>query len=161
MLSNRRLDLAAALAFLVFGLAFLVGSVRYGDVRAGIPSAGLFPCIGGGIMILLSVLQLVSIVKDKADRRERRFFPEKYSWKRVTGSVLTLFLYAFSLKYLGFFLVTLLFMAFSLRFVEPLRWRIVTALSVVTSVFFYFVFEIWLKVQLPEGLLEGAIRWIF
>ena len=143
------------------GIIFCIGSVRYGDVRSGIPSAGFFPFVGGMILILLSVIHLISSIKKEINGEKEKFFPQRYSWKRILLSLFTLFAYGVSLKFLGFFLVTFLFMLFSLRFIEPLKWKMVFALSLLTSVFSYLLFEVWLKVQLPHGIFEGMAKWIF
>jgi fumarate reductase subunit D len=43
-------------------------------------------------------------------------------------------------------------MFFLFRAVEPQRWSVVIAGSVVTSLFTYILFRLWLQVQLPMGL---------
>ncbi len=160
MFTQKHRDLTSSLVLLGIGLMFCIGSVKYGDVRARIPSAGFFPFVGGTIMMLLSAIHLLSHVRGKGDGGKDNFFPEKYSWKRILLSITTLLAYGVFLNVFGFFLVTFLFMIVSLRFIEPLKWKIVFALSLLTSIFFYILFEVWLKVQLPHGIFEGVIRWI-
>ena len=161
MFTHKHRDLISSSVLIGVGLIFCIGSVRYGDVRARIPSAGFFPFVGGMILIFLSVIHLISFVRKKATGEKEKFFPQRYSWKRILFSLFTLFAYGVSLKFLGFFLVTFLFMLFSLRFIEPLKWKMVFALSILTSVFSYLLFEVWLKVQLPHGIFEGMAKWIF
>lgn len=161
MFHYKHRDLIAVLFLIGIGIIFCIGSVRYGDVRAGIPSAGFFPFVGGMILIFLSVIHLISIIRKKVDEEKENFFTQRYSWKRILISLFTLFAYGICLKFLGFLLVTFLFMVFSLRFIEPLKWKIVFTLSFLTSIFSYLFFEVWLGVQLPHGIFEGMVKWIF
>ena len=161
MFTHKHRDLISSLVLIGVGIVFCAGSVKYGDVRSKIPSAGFFPFVGGMILILLSVIHLISSIKKEINGEKEKFFPQRYSWKRILFSLFTLFAYGVSLKFLGFFLVTFLFMLFSLRFIEPLKWKMVFTLSLLTSVFSYLLFEVWLKVPLPHGIFEGMAKWIF
>jgi len=161
MFTHRNRDLISSLVLIGVGIIFCIGSVEYGDVRSGIPSAGFFPFVGATILIFLSIIHLISILKNKVDWKKEKFFPERFSLKRILLSLFTLFAYGICLKFFGFILVTFLFMLFSLRFIEPLKWKMVFALSLLTSIFSYLLFEVWLKVPLPHGIFEGMTKWIF
>ena len=71
--------------------------------------------------------------------------------------LLSLFLYAFFMEILGFIPVTLLIFIFLLGMIEKKTWGFTISVSVVVTGISYLVFEIWLKSQLPKGLL-GFLR---
>jgi putative effector of murein hydrolase len=71
--------------------------------------------------------------------------------------LLSLFLYAILMETLGFILVTLLLFIFLLGIIEKKKWWFTVFVSVVVTVIAYLIFEIWLKSQLPKGLL-GFLR---
>jgi putative tricarboxylic transport membrane protein len=148
--SNR--DLISSLVLIGVGILFCIVSLKYG-------SAGFFPFAGGAILIVLSIINLVASFG--APGAKESFFPKKYSWKRILVSLFSLIAYGVFLKLLGFFLATFLFMVFSLRFIEPLKWRAVVTLSLLTSALCYLIFQVWLGVQLPHGIILPEIgKWI-
>jgi hypothetical protein len=69
--------------------------------------------------------------------------------------LLSLFLYAFFMEALGFIPITLLLFIFLLGMIERKRWGLTIFVSLVVTGISYLVFEIWLKSQLPKGLLES------
>lgn len=71
--------------------------------------------------------------------------------------LLSLFLYAFFMETAGFILITLLLFIFLLGIIEKKRWGLTIFVSIAVTGISYLVFEIWLKSQLPKGLL-GFLR---
>jgi putative tricarboxylic transport membrane protein len=76
---------------------------------------------------------------------------------KIIFVLLALFLYAFFMETLGFIPITLLLFIFLLGTIEKKRWGFAVLVSVVVTGVSYLVFEIWLKSQLPKGLL-GFLR---
>jgi heme O synthase-like polyprenyltransferase len=62
-----------------------------------------------------------------------------------------LFAYVLLMKPLGFILVTVLFIGFLLRAVEPQRWPVVIIGAIGTALGSFAIFNVWLKTQLPQG----------
>jgi putative tricarboxylic transport membrane protein len=67
--------------------------------------------------------------------------------------LLALFLYAFFMETLGFIPVTLLLFIFLLGVIEKKKWGFAIFVSVLVTGVSYWIFELWLKSQLPKGLL--------
>jgi len=79
--------------------------------------------------------------------------PEKVRWPKVLWVLISLVLYGCLINALGFLIVTLLLMAFLLRFIEPQPWKSVIGWTLVGSLGSYLVFEVWMKLRLPKGFL--------
>lgn len=141
------------------GLIFCIGSVKHGDVRARIPSAGFFPFLGGITLISLSLVNLFSAIKNKECKKIEKFFPERDSWKKLLISLFALVAYSIGLLFLGFLLTNFLFMIFVLKLIEPQKWTITLVTSFIVSALSYVVFEVLLKVQLPYGVF-GLVQTI-
>jgi putative tricarboxylic transport membrane protein len=150
-------DRVSSLVCIGFGVVFCIGSIRYGDVRSGIPSAGLFPFMGGVILIALSLTQLISVIaarsKERDQSKRETFFSQSDSWKRLLLALFALFAYGLILKYLGLLITTFLFVTFLLRFIEPQKWTITITTALVASGSSYVLFHVWLKVDVPKGIL--------
>lgn len=154
MLNQRQRDMSSSLFWLVIGLLFCLGSIKYGDIRAGFPSAGFFPFMGGAILMLLSGIQLLGAVfaPRAEDEKAEAFFPQQDTVRRLSISLIILFLYPISLDVLGFLITTFLFMVLILRCLEPQGWKTVLVTASLTSIVAYVLFEVLLKVQLPRGI---------
>jgi len=66
---------------------------------------------------------------------------------------MALFWYAIFLEILGFLMVTFLLLIFLFRGIEPQRWLVSVGGSALASLICYAIFELWLKTQLPKGIL--------
>jgi heme exporter protein D len=62
--------------------------------------------------------------------------------------------YAFFLPYLGFLICTFIFMLILLRIIEPHKWKVVVGVALATGMISYLVFNVFLKTQLPMGILR-------
>jgi len=73
---------------------------------------------------------------------------------KIVLVLLSLFLYALLMEWLGFLIVTLLFFIFLLGVIEKKRWWFSVMVSLIVTAISYLVFETGLQSQLPKGLLE-------
>jgi putative tricarboxylic transport membrane protein len=153
--SQKHRDLVTSLACIGLGIIFCIGSVRYGDIRARTPSGGYFPFIGGILLISISLVHLISATKRKEDKKEfmENFFPQRDSWKRLLLTLFALFAYVISIDYLGFLFTSFLFILFLLKFIEPQKWKVAFTLAILIAAASYALFQLFLKVGLPKGLL--------
>ena len=78
---------------------------------------------------------------------------ERKNLLKITFVVLALFLYASFMEVLGFIPVTLLLFLFLLRLIEKKKWAMTVLVTVIVTGMSYVVFEVWLKAQLPRGLM--------
>ena len=152
MASQKRLDLIGSLVCIGVGVAFVSGSFKYGNFRA-IPNAGLFPLLGGICLIVFSSISLISAVTNTEREKEGSFFPAKNSLKRLLVLLLSLVCYVGAIMYLGFPMVTFLFMVFLLKCLEQKSWLTTFAVSFSTMVICYVLFQRLLAVQLPHGTI--------
>ena len=70
----------------------------------------------------------------------------------MVAALAILFAYAFLLEFFGYPMMTLVFMLFVLKVVEPADWRTAILEAVLAAGVSYFLFEFWLKVPLPKGI---------
>ena len=69
--------------------------------------------------------------------------------------LLSAFLYAILMEKIGFIPVTLMFFLIVLGLIEKKSWVYTILVSLAVTVAAYLLFEVWLKSQLPKGLLES------
>ncbi len=75
---------------------------------------------------------------------------KKERFKILTTS-LSLVLYAIALQPLGFILVTFLLLVFLFKVIGELGWKASFAGPLLSTLFFYLLFRVWLEVPFPMG----------
>ena len=109
------------------------------------PGPGFFPFLGGVVLGLLSLIQLLKSIKT----RDSISLPGLTSSKFLLAIGATL-AYLLLLEQIGFVTITFLFLFLLFR-LEYKRWVISTALALAGAVSSYALFRLWLKTQLPAG----------
>jgi putative tricarboxylic transport membrane protein len=109
------------------------------------PGPGFFPFLGGVVLGLLSLIQLLKSIKT----RDSISLPGLKSPKFLLAIGATL-AYLLLLEQIGFVTITFLFLFLLFR-LEYKRWVISTALALAGAVSSYALFRLWLKTQLPAG----------
>ena len=118
--------------------------------KASRPGPGFLPF---GLAIILIILSLALILKSwKKESGSVPFWPKR-SWLRPLLGVGIFLLYAFILGPLGFIFTTFLFLILWMWIIERTHWVTILAISVGVTGVLYFIFEYFLEVPLPAGLL--------
>ncbi len=153
-MNKRERDRISSLFWLVLSLGICIGSFRLslGDIHR--PGPGFFSFLAGAILGILSFLVFIqqSFKEHPADER-KYFWPNPQRSLEMTFVIIALILYAIGMNYLGFFISTLLFLGFLMRGVGSQRWIVVFTWSILTTILSYVIFQCWLNVQLPRGIL--------
>lgn len=141
----------------IFLLCFAV-FMGYQSYRSGL---GTLHKPGPGFLffwtsIVLGGLSLVVIIRAFAHSvaGEHIFGGLRTYWKAVVVILLS-FLYAFFMERIGFIPVTMVLFLVILGVIERKGWVRTITVSVAVTIFSYLLFEVWLKSQLPKGLLES------
>jgi hypothetical protein len=90
------------------------------------------------------------------EREVFSFFTER--WPKLLATVAILISYYLLLEILGYILCTFGLMLFLLRVVETTRWRTVLLEAFLSTAASFALFELWMKVQLPKGVLWNLFR---
>ena len=144
----------------VAGLACLAGSLALLLMTRGLPQPALVP-IGPAFypQIVLSITVLLSaalVVSDLLKRQRPAIAPTRY--RLVVLAFLVFTAYVALLPYLGYRVVTFLFVGVLQITLEPprgARWWLVFAVALGTTLVTYYVFEQYLSVLLPRGRFTG------
>lgn len=121
--------------------------------KAHQPGPGLFPFAGGALLWLLSLINLIRAFLSKGyetEDSEKFGLPKK--WKNIVIALAVLFAYPFLLPIIGFAPTTFLLFVVLLRFIQPLPWPTVIKVAAVVVILTYLIFQLWLKIQFPEGI---------
>ena len=152
-MSHRQKDWVSALFWILVAISICFGSVRLDLGELHKPGPGFFSFVAGAILGILSLIVFVQSFKSVPGDEKKPFWLNPQRRIKMVCLVLALILYAIGMNYVGFFLSTLLFLGFLLKSIDPQRWSVVLAVSVLATVISYGIFHYWLDVQLPTGIL--------
>jgi putative tricarboxylic transport membrane protein len=151
----RRYDLISSIAFMALGAYFVFGGWWLGFGSWGQPGSGFIAVLAGCLLSGLSGTWFaMSLIKRWGMEASRRFLPESGSLRRVLTLTLALVGFTLILKPLGFVISCFLLMVVLMRGIEPQGWRVTLLFAFVSTVLCVLIFQIWLKVEFPEGLIN-------
>ena len=127
-------------------------SWRIGLWRGSSPGEGLFPFLAALAVTLLSAVGLAGLMLEarSADSAVRLGPAAR---RRLGFYLAALVFYGGTLELLGFFVSTILSLAFILKVAERYSWRMTLALVAGTVIGSYLLFVVWLGVIFPDGVL--------
>jgi hypothetical protein len=157
-------EIVSTLFFFALGAGVAVSSWGIGFGKWEDPGPGFMGVLSGAALSLLSLLWLGRSLTQKQNGRlaPARFFPEARSPIRILRVLLPLCAFPLLLEPLGFVICAFLFL--SVLFKEDSRsWSYAVALSLAVSLSAFVVFQVWLQIQFPEGLIPvyRIKKWIF
>ncbi len=142
-----------SLCVLFFALFYCIESLPLGIGNLRNPGAGLLPFFSGVLLGCLSLSVLIKSTWGKEESNKRAKPLDARTWQKGAWVLGSLLFYLLLLERLGFIITTFLFMVISLLNFRPRKLARILAISFLTAFASYLLFVIWLKVQLPKGIL--------
>lgn len=149
----RLLDLISGLFWLSVSVAVAGESYRLGLGTLHRPGSGLFPFIAALLLgsFSLALVFKAIVVKPKLSQQEETW-PNAKGWPRAAFVLAALVLYVLFLEKLGFIIATALILCALPRVIGSQSWSRAITFSLLATFASYFLFQICLKAQLPQGL---------
>ncbi|MCC7483664.1 MAG: tripartite tricarboxylate transporter TctB family protein [Burkholderiales bacterium] len=134
---------------LLAGVAIAVVSLEYGFGTVARPGPGLYPFFVGTAIAAFSLPLLVAQVRSRAgsaplDRGEAR---------TLALMIATFCFWILAMPLLGYVIVTFLATLALCKVMRLEGWRKPLAVSGGTALFVYLLFDLWLYIDLPRGIL--------
>lgn len=160
-----RKEIASSLVLILFSIIFLVYTARYPLDDWENPGPAVFPLLVGGVLLLLAAWQMLRSflaptplpeageVKKEAVASLLSFLRENRGEAKVVRLTGLLVLYVLLMQWIGFFVCSFLLALFSSRLTEAKDWGKPLVMSAGLTLFCYLLFDVWLKLSLPRGIL--------
>lgn len=148
-----RNDRTSSLVWLGFAFLICIESLRLPLGSARDPGPGFLPLLVGVILAGLSVICFLQARGGPSDGLKGSWYSPR-RWKHLLGILSSLVVYALVLDILGFLISTFLLLSVLFRLgLGSKKWIWSTGGALVASLSCYVVFELWLRTQLPKGIL--------
>jgi len=149
----RNTDRSSGLFWLAVGIVIAISSLKYGLGTLHEPGPGFITFFAGSILALLSLSLFFSSLRDQKDQGGFQSLWVGLEPLKVLYVIVLLVAYTFSVKPIGFLISTFLLLFLLFRVKGTYRLKTILLMSLLVTVGSYIVFEIWLKAQLPKGIL--------
>lgn len=154
LLSRRTLEIATALAAILFGAIVIKGAFEFpvGWTERG-PDPGYFPFWIGCIVVLGGLGALI-----QALRNDLRFSALTVGQlRRATAFLLPLVGFLLVTTLLGLYVGMVIYLAVVMVVQGSYRLPFAVAISIAVAAFFFIIFEMFLKVPLMKGPIEAML----
>ncbi len=158
-----RKERVSAVALLFFGAGFLLYALQYPLDSWASPGPAVFPLMAGGMLVIIAGYELARAffrcapTADAGSNVKRTSFLESMragsGRARVLLMVAVLIIYILMIGWLGFFVSNFCFVIVASRLTGARTWRAPVMLSLGINLFCYVLFELWLKLNFPRGIL--------
>ena len=153
---HKSAEVFLAALFFVLGALVMWDSARLGARWAEDgPQAGYFPFYIALFVCIASAVNLAMALRLRGEQNGT--FVETGQLKLVLVVLIPAAIYVGLIGWLGIYVTSAVFIAFFMRWLGKYPWWKVLAVSIGTSVVFFFIFEVWFLVPLPKGPLEVAL----
>jgi putative tricarboxylic transport membrane protein len=136
-----RIDQVSTLLWLATGILVLIGSLDLQYRTEYGPGPGFLPFWLGLGLIFLGLMLLARAIFSRKDKEEDISLPSKYAFVFLGDKI-------------GFLPCIGLMFLFLLAIVERRGWKFSLAVALISTLFFWVVFEVGLNLGLPLGLLD-------
>jgi hypothetical protein len=157
LLSRFTMEVATALLTGLFGALVCYGSFEFGTGwgDAG-PEPGYFPFYVGLIIVLASAFNLLMACINHRRYLAERFLDKEQGW-RIFSFFGPMLLFVLVSSFLGIYVGMALYLFGVMIFQGSFRLPKAAAISLVTVVINYLLFEVWFQVPLLKGPLESLL----
>lgn len=145
-------DRISTLFLVGLAIAISLESIRIGPGSLSNPGPGLIP-LGSGLV--LGILGLIGFFRTfvRPSSEGLRENAVKLGGRTISALV-SMVAFAFLINALGFLTVTFLWMGFVCRWIAGMGWKGTIFTSVVTPLCTWLLFEVFLEIRFPRGILS-------
>ena len=151
--SVRTMEIAVAIFVFAFGALVVYDSMRLGAKWAEDgPQAGYFPFYIGLILCVASAVTFAGALRNRA--LAAKAFVGRGQLRLIMSVLVPLVIYVAVIRFVGIYIASIAFIGWFMRRLGGYSWLKTIAVSLVTMLAFFMMFEVWFKVPLPKGPLE-------
>lgn len=136
-----------------FGLFITLKAIPIGLGSLSNPGPGFIFFWSGILLCFLSAIVFLQAYRKKTKEAGKSISWIGIRWKKMILFIIALLVYTYLFEKIGFILSILLLMIYLFKGIEPQKWSTAILSTALTGFIAYSLFVLWLKCQLPRGIL--------
>jgi hypothetical protein len=152
----KKYDRISSLVCVGLAIAICFESIRIHPGKLSNPGPGFLPLVCGSVLGILGIIVFIRTYLPSTREVKVVLWDLDTKWRAMILTIISLILYASLMDFIGFYLVTFLWMIFTCRWIARLGWRTTISISVLTVIFTYVVLSYYLGIRFPVGMIWGA-----
>ena len=151
-------DKVSSVFWMALGMVMIYASYKLRLGTLTHPGPGFLPFLAGVILCCLSIVVFLKAGRriDEKAKKLRELWTGM-NWLSAAIVVVALLVYALVFTHVGFLLSTIGLLTFLFRARERMGWFAAIGGALIASFASFAVFALWLKVQLPHGIIEKCL----
>jgi len=149
----KRADKISGVILMVVFLLVLYQSTKLDMMYRNAPGLGFFPFWLSLFALVASAVIVVNAFLRPESQDRPVQWPKGIGLRRIGLTFVVFLIYAYLLTIVGFILSTAAYMLFMARMLGSRRWISSVAVSALAAAGLFLVFKVWLKAELPTGIL--------
>jgi hypothetical protein len=156
LISMRAVEIIVALAFLIFAIVIMHGSLKMGaSWTSDGPQAGYFPFYISLIILVTSFVTFIQAILNKEKSNEA--FANKGPFRQVLAVLIPAFLFTLLMQLIGIYTAAAIYISFFMVWIGKYPiWKSVS-IGLGVSISLYMMFEYWFQIPLPSGSLFNPL----
>jgi len=154
---QKKVNIITSILLIAYGAFIIIGAIPMKIMDKYAPSSGLFPLMVGILICVISITILIENLNPKKPDSASKFKNVRGIMKSAALFV-ALMVFCVLLRPLGYILDTFALVVFIMAVIE--RTKLIKALITAASItlLLFLIFQVGLKTTLPQGILEGILR---
>jgi putative tricarboxylic transport membrane protein len=146
-------DRISSIFWFIFSVYTIYESYKLGLGILFHPGPGFLFFWTGILVAILSATVFMQSFMEQEPKDVHDSLTEKWKLKKTFLVLLSLFIYAFLMEWIGFIIITFFLFIFLLGVIEKKKWWFAVSVSIIVTGSAYLIFELGLHSQLPKGFL--------
>jgi putative tricarboxylic transport membrane protein len=153
----KKYDRISSLFWIILAFFICFESIRIDTGVLSNPGPGLFPLVCGIVIGIFGIIVFTRTYLSSKVQNKIVLWDFDTKWREMILTTVSLVVYAMFLNYIGFHVMTLLWMFFICRWVGGIGLKTSIIVAVLTVTLNYLIMAHYLGIQLPNGELWGVL----
>jgi hypothetical protein len=148
-------DRISSLIFVGLAVVICLESIRIGPGVLSNPGPGFLPLGCGLVLGIIGLIVFIRTYLHSTFEEKMVLWGPGTKWRELILTIISLIVYASLMDFIGFHLMTLLWMIFTCRWIGGMGWRATILISALTVISNYFIISYYLGIRFPLGIVWG------
>lgn len=149
----KKYDRTSSLICVCIAVAICFESIRLGPGALSSPGPGFVPLGCGMVLGIMGIIVFIRTYLSSTFGGKVVIWEPGTRWGAMILAIISLIIYALSMNFIGFYIMTFLWMIFTCRWISRLGWGAAILITVGVVIFNYIVISYYLGVRFPVGII--------